>query len=231
MSNFPKTLLLLLAVSLGAGQAAAQAQELPECEYADSPAPGAAYDDWNITLVDTALRLSADYVPPDLVPLTEAGFPDERYVRRLLIDDLAELRRAAEQAGIQLAVQSAYRSYAYQEDTFAYWVELEGHEAALASSARPGHSEHQLGTVIDFRSAGGPAAWDLEDWAETPEGAWMRDNAWQYGFVMSYPAGKREVTCYVYEPWHYRYVGRDVARAVKESGLTLREWLFEQHYG
>lgn len=224
MPSLPKLLLFLLGA--GATLAQAAAPQLPECEYADEPALRSAYEDWNLTLVDTARRLPATYVPPDLVPLTGAGFPDERLVRSVMLEDLRALREAAESAGIHLAIQSAYRSYAYQENTFAYWVELDGYEAALASSARPGHSEHQLGTVLDFRSAGGPAAWDLADWAETPEGAWMRDNAWQYGFVMSYPAGKRELTCYIYEPWHYRYLGKETARDVTESGLTLREWLF-----
>ena len=228
MSRLPKTIFALLLAGLGATSSASP--ELPACEYADEPALAPAYADWSRTLVDTARRLPADYEPADLVPLTGAGFPDERLVRSVVIDDLAALREAAVEAGMYLAVQSAYRSYSYQEDTFAYWVDLDGYEAALASSARPGHSEHQLGTVIDFRSADGPAAWDLADWATTPEGAWLQDNAAEYGFVMSYPKDSRDVTCYIYEPWHYRYVGRETARAVAESGLTLREWLWEWHF-
>lgn len=227
MSQLPKTILGLLLAGLSATGAAAPG--LPACEYADEPALATAYADWSRTLVDTALRLPADYEPSDLVPLTTAGFPDERLVRSVLVDDLTALREAATAAGMYLAVQSAYRSYSYQEDTFAYWVNVDGYEAALASSARPGHSEHQLGTVIDFRSADGPPAWDLADWATTPEGAWLQDNAAEYGFVMSYPKDSRDVTCYIYEPWHYRYVGRETARAVAESGLTLREWLWEWH--
>ena len=66
----------------------------------------------------------------------------------------------------------------------------------------------------------------MDDWATTAAGAWLQQNAWRYGFVMSYPKNKRDLTCYVYEPWHYRYVGRDVAKAVEESGLALREWLW-----
>src|SRR5690606_6379983 len=119
-----------------------------------------------------------------LVPLTSAGFQDGRLIRELVVDDLAALRQAAEAAGNPVEIQSAYRSYSYQEQTFAYWVAQDGREAALASSARPGHSEHQLGTALDFRSAGGPAAWDLADWGETEAGAWMLANAWQFGFVL-----------------------------------------------
>lgn len=210
--------LLLLSASL--------ALAVPECEYLDLPAEFSGYDDWRYTLVDTVYRLPADYVPPDLVPLTRAGFADERLVRELLIADLTELRQAAEALGHPIEVQSAYRSYSYQEQTFAYWVAQEGREAALSSSARPGHSEHQLGTAIDLRSAGGAAPWDLEDWGQSAAGSWLIENSWRYGFVLSYPQDSRELTCYIYEPWHYRYVGRETAALIHESGLTPREWLW-----
>ena len=94
-----------------------------------------------------------------------------------------------------------------RRSTFAYWVRVSGYAAALRSSARAGHSEHQLGTTLDFRSYGGSAPWNYADWGTTKAGAWLRNNAWRYGFVMSYPKGKTSVTCYAYEPWHYRYVG------------------------
>lgn len=218
------TLLLLLL-------SPAMAQALPDCSYADDPTPLSAYDSWPYTLVDTAWRLPADYTPPDLVSLTEAGFNDDRLVRSLVIPDLAALREAAAAAGNPLEIQSAYRSYDYQVQTFQYWVDLEGETAALASSARAGHSEHQLGTALDFRSENGAAPWDLHDWAESTAGSWLQANAADYGFVMSYPAGKTAETCYIYEPWHYRYVGREVAQLVKDSGLTLREWLWLQQPG
>ncbi len=95
--------------------------------------------------------------------------------------------------------------------------------SALATSARPGHSEHQLGLAIDFKTAGGAAAWRYADWARTREGAWLARNAWRYGFVMSYPAGKRSLTCYAYEPWHYRYVGRtSQGRSTTAAGRSAR---------
>lgn len=101
-----------------------------------------------------------------------------------------------------------------------------GYEYALRTSARPGHSEHQLGTTVDVTSAGGAPPWNYSDWAATPAGAWMAANAWRYGFVMSYPRGSFATVCYDYEPWHYRYVGRDVAARMVAGGLTLREWLW-----
>ncbi len=138
------------------------------------------------------------------------------------------MTRAARAAGARLAVQSAFRSYSTQASTFAYWSRVSGYAAALKSSARAGHSEHQLGTTVDFRSYGGSAPWYYADWGKTRAGAWLRANAWKYGFVMSYPKSRIGVTCYAYEPWHYRYVGRSVAAAVRRSGLTLREYLWRQ---
>lgn len=145
--------------------------------------------------------------------------------------DLKALLKAAEDDDIRLEVQSAYRSYSYQVQTFDSWVAQDGYEATLKISARAGHSEHQLGTALDFRSVDGGLAWEQDDWKATPEGAWMADNANRFGFVMSYSAGEERTTCYSYEPWHYRYVGRDVANRVQASGLTLREWLWQSRTG
>ena len=140
-----------------------------------------------------------------------------RAVRRR-IDPQGRVRRPqgdrpgqSRQAGARLAVESAYRSYATQVWTFASWVHKGGLGAALETSARPGHSEHQLGTTIDFKTAGAALPGCTSTGRTAREGAWLRKNAWKYGFVMSYPKGKKLVTCYAYEPWHYRYVGRELA--------------------
>ncbi len=202
---------------------------LPECGYEDRPASLTSYDAWPDTLLDTLYTLPEDYAPSDLEPVSSLGVgSDATQLRSFVLPDLKALLAAAEAAGMGLEVQSAYRSYSYQEQTFAYWTEQDGYDAALKSSARPGHSEHQLGTALDFRSADGPPAWELDDWAETPEGAWLAQHAAAFGFVMSYPKGKEALTCYIYEPWHYRYVGREEAAEVAASGLTLREWLWQR---
>lgn len=208
---------------------AAAPELLPPCRYRDIQTPRQALSDWPYTVLDTNLELSRRYAPTDLIPVTEAGVgSDAMLVRSVVMSDLRALLEAAGAEGIGLEIQSAYRSYSYQVSTFDYWVAEDGLRAALATSARPGHSEHQLGTALDFRSADGPAAWDLDDWRATPEGAWLAQNAARFGFVMSYPEGKKGVTCYAYEPWHYRYVGRAVAAEVARSQLTLREWLWQQ---
>lgn len=202
--------------------------EPPPCGYDDRVAPFAEYDQHARTPLDPLYALGADYAPPDLVPLRRAGFDDARLVRAIVIDDLRALRETAAAAGNPLEIQSAYRSYGYQARVFDSWVAQLGRQRALAVSARPGHSEHQLGTAVDVRSAGGPAPWDLDDWATTPAGAWTAANAWRFGFVMSYPRAARDVTCYAYEPWHYRWVGREAARRIHESGLPLRAWLWRE---
>ena len=142
-------------------------------------------------------------------------------------DDLRAMDEAARAAGAGFAVQSAFRDHASQQEIFQEWVATIGEAGALAESARPGHSEHQLGTALDLRSAGtGTPAWEHPDWGQTPAGAWLRENSWQYGFVLSYPEGQSAVTCYDYESWHFRYVGREMAEQMRTSGLTPREHLW-----
>lgn len=202
------------------------APRLPACTYADVSTPLTAYDDWALTLLDTTYRVTKSYVPPDLVNTTRAGLGGGNLVRALVIPDLAAMARAAAAAGAPLAILSAYRSYTSQQATYGKWRRILGPSAPLGS-ARPGHSEHQLGLAIDFESKGGPIPWTYFDWSrDTSAGRWLAANAWQYGFVMSYPANKTKVTCYGYEPWHYRYVGRAEAAAIHVSRLTPRQWLW-----
>ena len=212
------------------GDGVAATPRLPACAYKDIKTRFLSPRHWRKTSVDTRLRVGSGYAPTDLVSVSRAGIAGSGKVRRLVIDDLEAMRKAARKAGTPIAVRSAYRSYQDQVATFAYWVRVSGRQAALKASARPGHSEHQLGTTIDFRSASSTKApWDYDDWATTGPGGWMKANAWKYGFVMSYPKGKSSVTCYTYEPWHYRYVGRALAERIHDSGLTVREYLW-RHY-
>src|SRR5690606_5026107 len=141
-------LLALLALLILCAASFAAAEAPPACTIEDRRAPLTAYDDFSYTVLDTIFALPPDYVPSDLVPVSSA-FPGsydgggELQVRAVVIADLRAMLTEAELAGVRLAVQSAYRSYAYQESTFAYWVERDGYDAALASSARPGHSRSE----------------------------------------------------------------------------------------
>ena len=195
------------------------------CSVADVATPNVSFDDHAQTYLDWTYRLPADYAPPDLVnAITGTSAAGARLaVRALVYGDLARLRAAALAAGHRLDVVSAYRSYEEQARTFDYWTRVGGYEQALRTSARPGHSEHQLGTAIDFGD-GTAAPWEYADWAQTPAGAWLASHATDFGFVMSYPKGRTAVTCYSYEPWHYRYVGTELAKTLVASGLSLREF-------
>jgi len=199
---------------------------LPACAYQDVLTRHLTYEDWPRTLLDTILMAPSDYHPPDLVDTSTAGINGGYAVRRHLTADLRAMTDAARAAGRPIQVVSAFRSYATQKTTFEHWVAVGGYEKALRTSARPGHSEHQLGTTLDVTSLGGRPPWEYADWAALPAGAWMAANAWRYGFAMSYPRGAFARVCYDYEPWHYRYIGRAAAAEQRASGLTLREWLW-----
>jgi D-alanyl-D-alanine carboxypeptidase len=200
----------------------------PPCAYGDIATTVTDYASWKVSLLDTTYKFSSSYAPGDLVATSgitsmSSGF----LVRSLAKTDLKAMADAARAAGATLNIQSSYRSYSTQSTTFNDWVAKSGMYAALLASARPGHSEHQLGTAIDFKSYGGIEPWKYSDWATTKAGAWMAANAYKYGWLMTYPkAVSPFVTCYQYEPWHYRYYGRTLAKTIHDSGITTREYLW-----
>ncbi|HEX9377099.1 MAG TPA: M15 family metallopeptidase [Actinomycetota bacterium] len=199
---------------------------VPRCRYGSLPALAQEYGLWDSTFLDTTYALPPTYTPPGLVSVSEAGFDGDGQVRAVVIPDLTALREAAEAAGSPVDILVAYRSFLRQSQLFHKRVEEEGHARALATTARPGHSEHQLGTTVDFRTQG---QLDVDQgWEHTPAGSWMAQNAWRYGFVMSYPRNMQNLTCYSYEPWHFRYFGREEAAAIHDSGLTPREFLWRE---
>lgn len=161
------------------------------------------------TVVDKGHKLSSDYVPPNLVLVQ--GIPGIRinktiYLRSELIEPLKKLGAKAQKDGVDLSIASGYRSYATQVSTYNYWVQYNGGNAALADqvSARPGHSEHQLGTVVDFSSAEAGDSVGAH-FHNTAAAKWLAQNAPAFGFSLSYPAGKEAETGYAYESWHWRW--------------------------
>ncbi len=222
-----------LVVSSPAPRPAQAVGRLPSCDLGDVYTVPRGYGDWSVTLVDRLLRVEKDYVPPDLVNVREAGIPGGGRIRAVAVDDTRAMARAARAAGAPIGVWSGYRSYAEQVQIFTGYARQNGHDSAITYSQRPGHSEHQLGLGVDFMSAGGGNPLP-GDWATTAAGRWMRENSWKYGWVNSYPRGKggtrwNDRTCLRYEPWHYRYLGREVAAEVHRSGLTIREYLWRNH--
>jgi hypothetical protein len=224
-----------LAFGLGPGAASSTVRALgplPECRLADIPTVPNGYDDWSTTLVDWLLTVGKDYVPPDLVSVRKAGIAGSGYVRSLVIDDLRAMGEAAAKNGTPIGSWSAYRSYQQQVELFNAYVKAYGYDNAKEFSQRPGHSEHQLGLVIDFMAKGADGM--LSGTSAT--GRWMAANAWKYGWVLSYPPSRtapehlwNEAVCFRYEPWHFRYMGRDLAKKIHDSGLTIREYLWANY--
>jgi D-alanyl-D-alanine carboxypeptidase len=199
------------------------ARTIPACSQGDEPVEGDPLADWATIVVDTNRALPPELAPGDLVEVTAAGFAQLDRVREFVIPDLAALRQAAEANGTPIVVISGYRSFAYQQGLFQDQVERVGEAQAAAGVARPGHSEHQLGTAIDVLDPGADAL--TTAFADTPAGQWIAAHAHEYGFVLSYPAGAQDRSCYEFEPWHLRYVGRDLAAEIHQSGVPPREWL------
>ena len=165
--------------------------------------------------------LAASCEPTDLQPLPAEYSSGRMLMRSEAGAAMVTMFEAAAQDGYVLYVNSAYRSYSEQSATYDYWVRANGKEYADRTSARPGHSEHQLGTTADI----GWSGCELECIIGTPEAKWIADNSYRFGFIVSYPDGKEDITGYAAEPWHVRYVGKDIAQQVKDSGLTLHEFL------
>jgi D-alanyl-D-alanine carboxypeptidase len=212
-------------VTIGTAGVTTAAVPLPACKVGDKRTRYTKKKHWKKTLLDTRLKLPRDYEPWDLVSVKRADIAGSGKVRKKMIDDLKALAKAARQAGKPLAVRSAWRSYDYQKALFNSYVSTYGYSQALKFSARPGHSEHQLGTTVDFTV--GPGVPLSTKFGDSPSGKWLARNGWKYGFIMSYPKGMRKWSCYGYEPWHWRYFGRDLAKRIHQSGQVPRRFLWE----
>lgn len=138
-------------------------------------------------------------------------------IKKEAADALAEMQSAAAAEGISLFVVSGYRSYYSQQAVYAGWVSQDGVEKADTYSSRPGHSDHQTGYTFDLNSLS-------QSFAYTKEGIWLAEHCAEFGFIIRYPDGKEMYTGYMYEPWHVRYIGKEKARVITESGLSLEEY-------
>ena len=186
------------------------------------------------TIVTQTYGLSRDYAPQDLVLLTDylpvevtLGYPTE--LRQIALGPLIQMIADMQNTGLHPWILSGYRSYSAQTISWEKWNREEPERAAILS-ARPGHSEHQLGTTLDFGSPELADIVGIEDiefhtyFYQTSEGIWLAENAHRYGFTLSYPRGAQELTGFFYEPWHFRYVGEEMATFLHDSGTYLTEY-------
>jgi len=172
--------------------------------------------------------LPADYVPADLVrPNVRFSFGNEDIEKSYLKEEAArameKMFQQAETEGITLYAVSGYRSYKRQTQVFQREVETKGEEKAMEAVAIPGQSEHQTGLAMDI-SAESVKLDLVESFENTPEGRWLKKNAHKFGFILRYPKGKEAITGYQYEPWHFRYVGEEMAKIIYENDWTLEEF-------
>lgn len=186
-------------------------------------------DDSIQVLVNKQNSLASDYVPDDLVTVdvpTVLSNPEVNQMRKEAADALKTMFAAAKEAGYKLYARSGYRSYKTQKSLFNSYAAKNGEEAANRFSAKPGQSEHQTGLTMDVTSDSVDRLL-TEEFGETEEGRWVRENGHLYGFIIRYPQDKEEITKYKYEPWHLRYLGVELATKVYESGLSYEEYLDE----
>lgn len=174
----------------------------------------------NTILVNKYNYLTENYVPENLQTV------DKKYSSKTLqLVDYAkeafeELSEAASKENYTVLAMSSYRSYQYQYNLYNRYVSTDGVEAADTYSARPGYSEHQTGLAVDVYNG----KEDFTNFEKTKEYNWMQDNAYKFGFILRFPKDKVLETGYQYESWHYRYVGKEIAKYIHDNNLCFEEY-------
>ena len=175
-------------------------------------------NDNNLILVNKFYYLKEDYVPNDLVTLSgQYNKGANNKMRKDAALAFMEMVDAAKLDNIILYNMSAYRDYNYQVNLYNKYIQRDGKEAADKYSARPGYSEHQSGLCSDLNNIS-------DSFDGTDEAIWLKNNAYKYGFILRFPKDKEDITGYKYEPWHYRYVGKDAAKIIYDDDITLEEY-------
>lgn len=187
-----------------------------------------------LTLINKNFQLSSESHPYDLVQpdvaVWKEGAEDQIYLRATAARALERLfQTAKDEAGYDLLARSGYRSYQTQATLYQQYVELNGQDNADLFSARAGHSEHQTGLAMDITSDSVNRNL-TQDFGDTPEGIWIKDNAHRFGYTIRYPQYRESDTGYQYEPWHLRYVGQEVATLLYENQWVLEDYLLNEKF-
>ena len=183
-------------------------------------------DDGNLlVLVNKEYTISRDYYPIDMVDVDGSLSTNQNLkVKREAYDAYLTMLKDAQAEGLNFCICSAYRGFEVQESLYYNSLASNGKEYTDKMFAYPGRSEHHTGYAIDVTSAS--MNWGLsQDYADYPDGAWIAEHCDEYGFIIRYPKGKEDITGYMYEPWHIRYVGVEIAKEITEAGITLEEYL------
>lgn len=171
-------------------------------------------------LVNKQNRLSKFFIPENLELINTKYSYEGKMLTKTAKTSFEEMCKSALKNKLKIVGMSAYRSYEYQEKLYNDYVTENGKLYADISSARPGHSEHQTGLAIDVTRNNE----DYHNFEATEEFIWMQNNAHKFGFILRYPKEKEDITGFKYEPWHYRYVGKEIAEYIHDNNITLEEY-------
>lgn len=178
-----------------------------------------------VLLVNKKYFLDENYEPQNLVVPKVPFAIGEMKLQKVASEALENMFKVAkEEAKLNLVARSGYRSYKTQVQLFARYVKNNGYDEAVKFSAKPGQSEHQTGLAMDI-TADSVNRLLKYSFGETKEGIWTKDNCYRFGFIVRYPADKTEITGYNYEPWHLRYVGKEIAKEIYDKDITLEDYL------
>lgn len=214
------------AVGTSVPQSAQPENGTPRSLQNDVAAPEASADDWKLRLVNPWNKLPEDY------NITLTTLSSGHQVDNRCYPDLQAMMDACRAEGLQPVICSSYRTWEKQQTLFNNQVNRyvnQGYSAdaayteAAKSVAVPGTSEHQVGLAVDIVDINNQNLNESQE--QTPVQQWMMQNSWKYGFILRFPSDKSETTGIIYEPWHYRYVGKDAAKEMYEQGICLEEYL------
>ncbi|MDD4706476.1 MAG: M15 family metallopeptidase [Bacilli bacterium] len=188
-------------------------------DYYEEPEK-ASIDNHELMLVNKYYYLGEDYEPEDITAISPTYAYEGNKINEEVLAAFKNLAEEAKISGYTILINSSYRDYNSQKEVWESRKALYGTRQADAFAARAGFSEHQTGYAIDVADF-----YDINDkFGETESFLWMKNNCYNYGFILRYPEDKEEITGYSYEPWHYRYVGIEVAKEIKNLNITFDEY-------
>ena len=171
-------------------------------------------------LVNKNNKLPDNYIPNDLVIVDSKYSENLQYLRKIANDAFVNMCDKAKENGYYIKAVSTYRNYEYQDKLYHNYCKEKGIKYADMCSARSGHSEHQTGLAVDISDI----SLNYDNFGNTKEFKWVKDNAHKFGFILRYPKDKTNITGFKYEPWHYRYVGINIATYIYNNNITLEEY-------
>lgn len=174
----------------------------------------------NLVLVNKYNSLNENYIPTDLVDVSIMYAYSGHKLREDAYNAYLNMAKDARKLGLKLIISSSFRTYDKQESSYKSFVNKYGEKEALTLAAKAGCSEHQTGLAMDIVTS----LKEDEDFTSTDEFSWLKENAYKYGFILRYKEGTEDITGYSYEPYHYRYVGIDIAKIIYEEDITFDEY-------